>query len=259
VLMPVFSETDTVRQIALWLRDELGVRLEEIIIVQSPRSSAASRAVCHELAENYPEVRLHVQENNPGLGWAVREGYARARGNLVLMIDSDGEMEIDTVPRMLTEMERGQHALVVASRWLPGGGFSGYSGLKFYLNWCFQQFFRCLFWTPLTDLTYGFKLLRAELAHGIAWQGTLHEIACETTLKPVRLGLSAGQVPSKWTARTQGVSKNTFWRNFRYVRMAWVILWRGVRFRANSAPSVHPCAPTATVTDEEAPVACGAT
>ncbi|MGH7170296.1 MAG: glycosyltransferase 87 family protein [Gemmataceae bacterium] len=230
VLMPVYSETDTVRQIAEWLLRELGPRLHEIIIIQSPRSSEASRAVCRGLTDEYPQVQLHVQRDNPGLGRAVREGFALATGNLVLMIDADGEMEIETVPRLLSEMARGGHALVTASRWLPGGGFSGYSRLKYYLNWCFQQLFRWLFWTPLHDLTYGFKLIRAELVRGIDWQGTLHEIACETTLKPIRLGLSVSEVPSRWTARTQGVSKNTFWRNFRYVRTAASILFRGVRF-----------------------------
>ncbi len=224
VVMPVYSETETVRHIAGWLVTELGRRLEEIIIVQSPRSSEASRTVCQELTEDYAQVRLHIQQNNPGLGHAVREGIAHARGNLVLIMDSDGEMENATVPRMLAEMARGDFALVAASRWLPGGGFSGYSGLKFYLNWCFQQLFRWLFWTRLHDLTYGFKLLRAELAHGLTWEGTLHEIACETTLKPVRLGVPVSEVPSKWTARTQGASNNTFWRNFRYVRMALKIL-----------------------------------
>jgi hypothetical protein len=235
VVMPVFSETDTVRQIAQWLLRELGSRLQEIIIIQSPRSSEQSRTVCRQLADEYPQVQVHVQQNNPGLGRAVREGFERATGNLVLMIDSDGEMEIETVPRMLDAMAQGGYALVAASRWLPGGGFVGYSRLKYYLNWCFQQLFRWLFWTPLGDLTYGFKLIRAELIHGLDWQGTLHEIACETTLKAVRLGVPVAEVPSKWTARTQGVSKNTFWRNFRYVRTALDILVRGVPFNPHVA------------------------
>lgn len=230
VIMPVYSETDTVRQIAEWLLRELGPRLHEILLVQSPRSSEESRAVCRGLINAHPQIQLHVQRENPGLGRAVREGFALATGNLVLMIDSDGEMEIETVPRLLEKMARGGYALVAASRWLPDGGFSGYSRVKYYLNWCFQQLFRWLFWTPLHDLTYGFKLMRAELVRGLDWQGTLHEIACETTLKPIRLGVAVAEVPSKWTARTQGVSKNTFWRNFRYVRTAAAILFRGVRF-----------------------------
>ncbi len=159
-------------------------------------------------------------------------------GNVVLMIDSDGEMELATVPRLLAEMARGGHGLVSASRWLPGGGFSGYVRGKYYLNGCFQQVFRVVFRTHLTDLTYGFKLLRAELVRGIDWEGTLHEIACETTLKPVRLGVSTAEVPTRWTARTQGVSKNTFWRNFRYVHMAYRILRHGVPYTPRTAATM---------------------
>jgi glycosyltransferase involved in cell wall biosynthesis len=229
VLLPVFSETETVRSVVEWLRGHLGDRLEEILIVISPSSQEESREVCRELAEGDPRVRVHVQERNPGLGHAVREGLARVRGDYVLMMDSDGEMENETVNRMLAAVDDQGYDLVVASRWIKGGGFSGYSPLKYGLNLGFQQIFRLLFRTRIHDLTYGFKLLRGDLARGIAWEGTLHEIACETTLKPVRLGVRVAEVPSRWTARTQGQSKNAFLRNFRYVGMALRILVGGVR------------------------------
>ena len=48
---------------------------------------------------------------------------------------------------------------------LKGGGFVGYSRFKRVLNWGFQQLFRLLFATRLSDLTYGFKVFRAEVVH----------------------------------------------------------------------------------------------
>ena len=239
-MLPVYSETETVRQVVDWLRDNLAGRLEEILIVLSPRSKPASQAVCREIEAADPRVRLHIQQRNPGLGHAVREGLERARGDVVLLMDSDGEMENATIPRLIASMLGENCGLVVASRWIEGGGFSGYSPVKYALNWGFQQVFRILFGTRIHDLTYGFKLMRAELAHGIAWEGTLHEIACETTLKPIRLGVRVAEVPSRWTARTQGVSKNTFLRNFRYVATALRVLGRGVpapRVRVQAEPA----------------------
>jgi dolichol-phosphate mannosyltransferase len=236
VVLPVYSETQTVREVVSWHRKHLGKRLEEIVIVLSPRSQPASRDVCEELVEEDPRVRLQIQQQNPGLGRAVREGLERVRGNVVLLMDSDGEMEIETVPRMLDAMARGNCGLVVASRWLRGGGFAGYSPLKYMLNWSFQQLFRALYRTNLHDLTYGFKLIRAELVRDIAWSGTLHEIACETTLKPLKLGVPVAEVPSQWTARVQGASKNTFMRNFRYVDMALTILTHGVPLKLRRTP-----------------------
>jgi dolichol-phosphate mannosyltransferase len=231
VVLPVFSETATVEEIVRLLAELLGSALLEVVIVLSPRSAPASREVCGRLSAMDPRVRLHVQEVNPGLGNAVREGYALTRGNLVLNMDSDGEMEMRSVGRMLEEMERTGAALVVASRWMKGGGFSGYSPLKYVLNFVFQQIFRLLFLTRIHDLTYGYKLMRGELARGIAWRSTLHEIACETTLAPMRLGVPVSEVPTRWTARTAGASKNTFLRNFRYLWTALRILARRPAFQ----------------------------
>jgi dolichol-phosphate mannosyltransferase len=228
IVMPVFSETDTVRIVVGWLRDNLAARLHEIIIVISPRSSPESYAVCEEMTRLDSRITLLVQQVNPGVGNAFREGYARATGNLILSMDSDNEMELAAIPKMLQALAAHNFAVVVGSRWLRGGGFVGYSPMKRVLNGGFQQLFRVLFLTRSTDLTYGFKLLRAEVVHGIAWEATLSEIGCETTMKPLRAGFRVGEVPSVWTARTQGRSTNNFWRNFRYVRMALRVLWHGV-------------------------------
>ncbi|MBE7466507.1 MAG: glycosyltransferase family 2 protein [Planctomycetes bacterium] len=243
VVLPVFAETDSVREVANWLREKLGARMLETIIVLSPKSGPASRAVCDELCAADPRFRIHVQQVNPGLGNAVKEGYALTRGNLVLNMDSDGEMENETVSRMLEAMEAHGYEMVVASRWMKGGGFSGYDRKKYLLNWGFQQLFRILYLTRVNDLTYGFKLMRGELARGIAWDGTLHEIACETTMKPIKLGAKVGAVPSKWTARVQGQSKNTFWRTFRYVGMALKIWARGATLESAPAANAAPRQP----------------
>lgn len=220
VVLPVYAETDSIPPIVEGLTQMLGARLHEIIVIVSPRSGVETLRVCDTLRQQFPVVHVHVQQVNPGLGNAVRQGYALARGNLVLNMDSDGEMELATVSRMVRAMEESGADLVLASRWLDGGGFQGYQRMKKILNFGFQMAFRILYRTPMHDLTYGFKLLRGEIARGIAWEGTLHEIACETTLKPIRAGARTVEVPSRWTARTQGVSKNPMRRNLRYVRVA---------------------------------------
>ncbi len=137
-------------------------------------------------------------------------------------MDSDGEMELATIPRMIAEMARGNFGLVAGSRWLPGGGFVGYSPAKRWLNWGFQQLFRVLFRTRLHDLTYGFKLMRTELVRNISWEAIYQEIGCETTVKTIRLGIPVSEVPTTWRARVEGRSTNNFARNFRYVGMATV-------------------------------------
>src|SRR5262249_54125674 len=121
VVMPVFSETDTVRDVCDWLTRELGDRLLEIIIIISPRSNEASQEMCRKLAGQDARIQVHVQQENPGVGRAFREGYARTRGNPILSMDSDGEMDVATIPPMLVAMAQGNYGLVVGSRWMKGG------------------------------------------------------------------------------------------------------------------------------------------
>jgi dolichol-phosphate mannosyltransferase len=231
VVIPVYSETDSLRKLVFDLGRLFGDRIMEFIVVVADRSSADSKAVCSELAAQDSRIRVLPQNNNPGVGNAYKEGLAAALGDPILTIDSDGEMEVATAPLLLDKMLEGNHGLVIGSRWMRGGGFSGYGKLKYILNLGFQKVFRVMFCTRLHDLTYGYKLLRLRVVKDVDWTSTRHEIGCETTLKPIRLGVSAAEVPTRWTSRVQGASKNNFSSNFRYVRMALSILLQPAKRR----------------------------
>lgn len=223
VVTPVFDETDSVIEIVDGLKRLLGSDLLEIIAVISPRSSAASFAACLGESRKAPGlVKVVLQKGPRGIGIPYREGISYSRGTHILCIDSDGEMDLATAGRMRDLMrERPELVLVAAARWAKGGGFSGYGKAKLPLNWGYQKLFRWLFWTPLHDLTYGYKMLRADIAQRLPFTGVRHEFACEGTLLPVRLGLPVAEIASRWTKRKAGVSKNRFIDNFRYVAMAW--------------------------------------
>ena len=220
VVVTVYSETFSVKEtVERLLRHDRG-HIQEIFLVLSPLSSKESFSVCRELEKTYPLCRIHIQEHPKGVGWAYREGMALARGNYIALMSGDLETEPEAVNRMVRKIEETGADCVVASRWLPGGGFVRYDKTKLALNWLFQKIFRILYWTKLTDLTYGFKILKKEVADAIQWEGTLHEIFIETTVKPLRAGFMCVEVPSVWIGRKEGVSRNTFWRNFRYIRLA---------------------------------------
>ena len=220
VIVTVYSETFSVKEtVERLLRHNRGY-IYEILFVISPHSSPESFSVCEDLEKEYPLCRVHIQEHPKGVGWAYREGMALARGTHIALMSGDLETEPEAVDRMVRKIEETGADCVVASRWRKGGGFVGYDKTKLVLNWIFQKVFRILYWTKLTDLTYGFKILKKKVAEKIQWEGTLHEIFIETTVKPLRAGFTFEEVPSVWISRKEGVSKNTFMRNFRYIRLA---------------------------------------
>jgi dolichol-phosphate mannosyltransferase len=229
VVVTVFSETFSIDETLNILLGQDRSYIKEIILLVSPRASEETFTICNRWVAKEPRVRLVVQKNNPGIGWAYREGMQAARGNYVALMAGDLETEPAAVDRMVEKIVETGCDGVIASRWLPGGGFTNYAPSKYVLNWAFQKIFKLLFRTRLGDLTFGFKILSKEITRALDWEGTLHEIHIETTVKPLKAGYYLEQVPSVWVGRKEGQSVNTLLRNFRYVRIALKTLLRPVR------------------------------
>jgi len=220
----VFNERESVAEVVEGLLAGVGDRLLEILLVLAPASPPITHEICARLAREHPLVRVSLQKENPGAGLAVRQGIAEARGTHILLMDSDGEMDVETVPRMVAAAEAPGVDMVVASRWIPGGGVVGYHRLRGMLNRCYQALFRALFRTDVHDLTLGFKLCRADVFQAMPWSSQFHDIGCETTLRPIRAGYRVTEVPTVWRRRKQGSSSNPLLNNFKYVWKALAIL-----------------------------------
>jgi glycosyltransferase involved in cell wall biosynthesis len=224
VVITVFSETLSLKEtVARVLKNDRDY-IKEIILAVSPRSSEECFEVCRTLEKQHTFLKIHVQKNNPGAGWAIREGMQLASFDYIAILSADLETEPEAVDRMVKKIEETGCDLVVGNRWLKGGGFENYDPKKLILNWIFQKAFKILFFTSIGDLTYGYKTIKRETAQKIKWEGTLHEIFIETTIKPIKIGSKVEQIPTVWIGRKEGESKNTFMKNFRYVKLALKVL-----------------------------------
>ena len=224
VIIPVYSEEEVLRKTVAGVMASVGQRLHEILIVVSPKSSQKTFTICEELAQQYPVVKWFLQERNPGLGRALREAFARVTGTHALIVDGDGEFDLRSIGAMIQKAEEG-YEVVTASRWIKGSAVHDYDPLTYVLNRGFQYIFRLLFWTRIRDLTYGYKLISADVIKYFQWQGVWHEIAMETTLRPLKHGCRIAEVPTIWQKRTEGTSKITTWKRFRYIPFALKILF----------------------------------
>jgi len=222
--MPVFAEEDSVPELVGRLEELVGDELLEILIVLSPKSPPKTLEICQAEAAAHPKVKLMTQTQVPGVGFAFRDGIAAARGEWILLMDSDGEMDVEDVPRLITVLRERGADLVVGSRWMKGGGAEGYDARKWILNRGYQTIFRALYRTRIHDLTFGFKLGRAEMLKSFDYVAQFQEIGCEVTMRALKGGYRVEEIPTVWRARKQGVSTNPLKRNLRYATFALKIL-----------------------------------
>ncbi len=229
VVVTVFSETFSIDETIKILLDRDRGYIREILLLISPRASQETFSICRTWEAHEPRVKVVVQKTNPGIGWAYREGMEAATGNYVALMAADLETEPAAIDRMVRKVEETGCDEVIANRWLPGGGFTNYDPLKLALNWIFQKTFRVLFWTSIGDFTFGLKLLSKKVVNAIDWEGKTHEVCIETTVKPLKKGFHLEQVPTVWVGRREGTSVNTFFKNFRYVKLGLRVFFEPVR------------------------------
>lgn len=219
IVLPVMDETASLRQTVEVLLAENAASIAEILIVTAGRTSPEALATAAEMARAHPALVQVRQQQRPFLGGALRDAFEWASGTHVVMMASDLETDPAAVKELIARAAEG-YDIVTATRWSERGGFQGYGGLKYYANWAFQKTIGLLYGTGLSDLTFGFRIFRAEWVKKIRWEELRHAFLLETLLKPLRLGARVAEVPARWVARVEGRSHNPWGQNFVYFRIA---------------------------------------
>jgi hypothetical protein len=220
IILPVINETISLQQsVDIILRDVKREDIREFIIVVCKRTTVDSMGVIRRIQQDLGNLVVLLEQTLPFLGGALRDGFDIARGSHVLIMASDLETDPNDVCRLIGEARKNPSSVVSTSRWMRGGRFHGYSGVKLACNWLFQRCFSLLYLTSLSDMTYGFRILPTALVRCIRWEEVRHPFNLECILKPLRLGVPVSEIPTVWHPRIEGDSQNPFFRNFEYFRI----------------------------------------
>jgi len=224
IVLPVINETFSLRQsVEIVLKNLARSEIRELLIVVCKKTTPAALRVVEELSREYGDLVAVLQQKRPFLGGALRDAFDAARGSHVIIMSSDLETNPNEAHLLVAQARAHPDWVITTSRWIEGGSFTGYSTLKLICNWIFQRFFSLLYFTRLSDMTYGYRIFPTKLVQAIEWEELRHPFNLESMVKPLRLGVPALEIPSVWTARSEGESQNPFFRNFEYFRTGFKV------------------------------------
>jgi len=228
IVSPVFSEDKELYVLVEKLFKEIGDYLYQLIFVYHPDSDENCKIILEDINKKYKKVEIIPQDlSEKGNGSAFRQGFLAVKGDYVLMIDSDGEMDAATIPIMINKIQESDCDVVIGSRYAKGGGIKGnYPFSKYVLNRSFQAIFKILFRTKINDLTFGFKLFKVKIIEEIKFNSTHQNIGAETTLRPIKMGYRVCEVPTILNFRQTGEAHSLSLRgNLKYPILAIKILF----------------------------------
>lgn len=209
VILPTYQEAENLEEVLRRLR--AAVPEADVLVVDdsSPDGTAeVAKAVGAELGR----VNVMVRPAKSGLGGAYRAGFREGlAGGYRALVEMDSDLSHDpaVLPAMLGALEEGA-ALVIGSRYVPGGRIPAWSLHRRLLSRWGNRYAARLLRLDVADATSGFRAYDAE-ALG---QLDLNEVNAEgygfqieMAYRISRLGGRVLELPIHFVERTRGTSK----------------------------------------------------
>ena len=208
VLVPVFNEEATLRQVLDRIRAvELPLALE-IVVVNDASSDGTSRVLA-ELDD--PRIKVFTHPQNQGKGAALRTGLTEVTGDIVLVQDADLEYDPNDWPSLLAPIMEGKTSVVYGSR------FSGDNDNMSRLHWIGNKFLTVtttvLYATKLTDMETCYKCFDRRVLEPIHVVSNRFDFEPEITAKVLRQGYRIYEVPISYQGREADEGKKITWRD----------------------------------------------
>jgi dolichol-phosphate mannosyltransferase len=227
VIVPTYNEAESLPVLAERLFAALQkAGLEAELVVVDDSSPDGTGDIAEGLARQHPMQVLHRPPKS-GLASAVWAGMARARGQILVVMDADLSHPPEVVPQLIQAVASGEADLAVGSRYVPGGGVTNWPWLRRFASWFANQLARPL--VPMRDATSGFFALQRQVVEGVALDPIGFKIGLEVMAKGRYRQFK--EVPYTFTDRRFGQSKFGVTEVRHYVRQ----LGRLIRYRRKSA------------------------
>lgn len=203
VILPTYNEKDAivahVSNIAKIL-SKLQCQFEILVVDDDSPDLTA------DIVKDIENVRVIVRKSDHGLGLSIGEGIEKAKGNIIIGMDADGNHDPRDIPNILANLTS-DTKLVVASRFKGNGGMKGWRMLPTFL---FNAMFR-LFGLPIWDNTSGYYAARKSDLQKLGIKRIYYGYG-DYHLRLVFYANNAGwkivEVPTTYQARLGGVSKS---------------------------------------------------
>jgi len=203
LIMPTLNEVESIEKALSPLPREI---IDEILVVDGYSTDGTVELV-KKLGYN-----LIFQGKDPkgvgakGFGLAISAGINQVKGDVIVIMSADCSQNVNDIFLLLEKIKEG-YDLVLASRYLPGGGSEDDTTLHRWGNKFFTFLCNKLHNTGITDSLYFFLAVKKEVFDKIKLENPNAGCCVELPIKARRAGFRITEIPSFEKKRRAGKGK----------------------------------------------------
>lgn len=224
IIIPTYNESQNITKILKSIGDILPKNILAEAIVVDDNSPDGTGKIVENYLKDFKKVTGYTidiihRTAKKGLSSAILNGIQQAKGETIVVMDSDFSHPPQIIPRMLDALKKYHCDIVVASRYIKGGKISGWSLKRKLMSKLATVIAKKGLGVSTFDPMSGFFAFKKPIIKGLKFDAIGFKMLLEILVKT--RGASVREIPYTFTDRRFGSSKVSLSTTIDYVKSVW--------------------------------------
>ena len=243
IIIPTYNESQNILKILKSIGDILPPKILTEAIVVDDNSPDGTGKIVENYLKNFKKITGYTidvihRTAKKGLSSAILNGIQQAKGDTIVVMDSDFSHPPQIIPRMVDALKKYRCDIVVASRYVKGGKISNWPLKRKFLSKIATSIAKKGLGVQAADPMSGFFAFKRPIIKGLKFDAIGFKMLLEILVKT--RGANVREIPYTFTDRKLGSSKVSLSIAYDYAKSVWKLYRYGKSTRKQEKrPSVR--------------------
>jgi len=230
IIIPTFNESKNIIKILKSIGENLPINIPTETIVVDDNSPDGTGKLVEDYLKNLKKaagftIDIIHKKTKSGLSSAILHGIQQAKGETIVVMDSDFSHPPQIIPKMIDALKKSHFDIVVASRYVSGGIISDWTLKRKLLSKIANKIAKKFLGIKIDDPMSGFFAFNRSIINELKFEGIGYKILMEILVKTK--GVHVKEIPYTFSDRKEGASKFDHHVIIDYLKSVWKLYQYG--------------------------------